>query len=49
MWAAATVSQPVASPAGTEDRLNDRNTSCATSSASAREPSTRAATATTRG
>jgi hypothetical protein len=49
VWAAATDSQPVASPAGTDDRLKDRKTSCATSSASAREPSTRAATATTRG
>ena len=43
--------QPAQSPrpAGTEERPNVRNTSCATSSASSREPSTRAATATTRG
>ena len=49
MCAAATDSQPAASPAGTDERLKARNTSWATSSASSREPSTRAATATTRG
>ena len=49
VWAAATESQPPASPAGTDERPRDRNTSCATSSAWSREPSTRAATPTTRG
>ena len=49
MWAAATLSHPRASAAGTEERPNDRNTSCATSSAESRAPSTRAATPTTSG
>ena len=49
VWVAATVSQPVASAAGTEERPKERNTSWATSSAWSRDPRTRAATATTRG
>ena len=47
--AAATESQPRASETGTVVRPKERNTSCATSSAWSREPSTLAATPTTSG
>src|SRR5215218_570092 len=48
VWVAATVSQPRASPAGTDERPKERNTSWATATEGVRDPRTRAATDTTR-